>query len=91
MLRNEQMQTFVVPTPERKVKKPRTRGTLNRGRSLDNGKTSSDSDPETNRQAPAKPPRRKSKNRAPVEERSEPQLKVREWRFTTVEYFSREF
>ena len=77
MLRNEPLQTFVIPTPERKVKKPRTRGTLNRGRSLDNGKNSSDSDPDSSRQAPAKPPRRKSKNRAAVEERSEPQLKVR--------------
>jgi len=75
MLRNEPLQTFVIPTPERKVKKPRTRGTLNRGRSLDNGKNSSDSDPDSSRQAPAKPPRRKSKNRAAVEERSEPQLK----------------
>lgn len=91
MLRNEPLQTFVVPTPERRVKKPRTRGTLNRGRSLDNGKNSSDSDPDSSRQAPAKPPRRKSKNRTHVEERSEPQLKVRAWNLRILNIFEGNF
>jgi len=48
-----------------KVKKQKTRGFLNRGRSLDNQESSSESDSETPmlRQSPAKPPRRKNKNR----------------------------